>query len=32
MAFFLARFGPALIDRLLEDLPLQTNKHYLLKI
>lgn len=31
-AFFLARFGPTLTDRLLEDLPLQTNKHYLLKI
>ena len=31
-AFFLARFGPALIDRLLETLPLETNKHYLLKI
>ena len=30
--FFLARFGPALTDRLLEDLPLQTNRHYLLKI
>jgi bacillithiol synthase len=31
-AFFLARFGPALTDRLLEELPLQTNRHYLLKI
>ena len=31
-AFFLARFGPGLTDRLLEDLPQQTNKHYLLKI
>jgi bacillithiol biosynthesis cysteine-adding enzyme BshC len=31
-AFFLARFGPALTDRLLEDLPLHTDKHYLLRM
>ncbi len=31
-AFFLARFGPAVTNRLLEDLPQQTNKHYVLKI
>ena len=30
--FFLNRYGPALVDRLLEDLPLEMGRHWLLTI
>jgi bacillithiol biosynthesis cysteine-adding enzyme BshC len=32
VVFFLNRYGPALIDRLLAELPLQLGKHWILKI
>jgi len=30
--FFLNRYGPALVDRLLEDLPLELGKHWVMTI
>ncbi|HJR61856.1 MAG TPA: bacillithiol biosynthesis cysteine-adding enzyme BshC [Vicinamibacterales bacterium] len=30
MVFFLNRYGPALVDRLLEDLPLEAGRHWLI--
>ena len=32
VAFFVNRYGPALADRLLETLPLETNRHYLITL
>ena len=32
MVFFLNRYGPALVDRLLEELPLDGGGHYLLAL
>jgi bacillithiol biosynthesis cysteine-adding enzyme BshC len=32
VAFFLNRYGPALVDRLLEDLPLESGYHWILTI